>query len=332
MVHHPMLTSPVPESQLFEIFKICAAILSGGLAGSFLNEWFRHRRDRVKAIPLIERVNRLLNPELQDITLARIVGTSEHRQLEELKNLREYQLTLRNTSRVHLEDAEVQFEFPTDDVQAWVSRPVLSKTALLDVDARATTPWKKAFRWIIPHLPSGDSVEFTFRAVDPPSDAYDAALYKSEGIILKRVVGELPQDRADKHVWISVGFALISLCLTIYTFRIAKLVESLDVPVDQVTILHLAGCEIKLDSSVEQTNNGFWRLRYQIDNVGDRPCTVRATKISPEQISLEQGRGWNTNKAAALRPRVESIAVSISSLDESSHAISVQAYTVPDLP
>src|SRR6185503_12011723 len=107
-----------------------------------------------------------------------------NRRLEELTNLREYQLTLRNTATIYLQDVEIQFEFPTEDVEAWASRPALSKTAPVLVDAVIADPWKKGFRWRIPHLPSSDSVEFSFRAVNPPSDDYEAALYKTERVIL----------------------------------------------------------------------------------------------------------------------------------------------------
>src|SRR5438309_8589211 len=58
-----------------------------------------------------------------------------------------------------------QFEFPTEDVEAWAERPALSKTAPIPADAVITEPWKKGYRWRIPHLPSTDSIEFTFRAV-----------------------------------------------------------------------------------------------------------------------------------------------------------------------
>lgn len=79
------------------------SFLSGGLAGARLNEWYRQKHSRLQKIPLIERVNRLVSPKLQrGITLARAVGEGPDRQLEELNNLREYQLTLRNTSTVHL--------------------------------------------------------------------------------------------------------------------------------------------------------------------------------------------------------------------------------------
>src|ERR1035438_488882 len=161
---------------MLEALKLVASILCGGAAGAFLNEWFRRRKGKVQMIPLIERVNRSVSPDLEGITLARLVGDGPQRRLEELRNLREYQLTLRNTSTINLQNVEIQFEFPVEDVQAWASRPSLSKTALVSVDGVASEPWKRAFRWRIPHLPSDDSIEFTFRSVDSPSGDYEVAL------------------------------------------------------------------------------------------------------------------------------------------------------------
>src|SRR5437870_657045 len=57
-------------------------------------------------IPLIERVNRLVSPELKGFALARVTGGPDNRELEEIKNVREYQLTLRNTSPIHLQNVE----------------------------------------------------------------------------------------------------------------------------------------------------------------------------------------------------------------------------------
>jgi hypothetical protein len=58
------------------------------------------------------------------------------------------------------------------------------------VDGVASEPWKKAFRWRIPHLPPGDSVEFTFQSVDATSSDYEVALYNSDLAIVEKVVGE----------------------------------------------------------------------------------------------------------------------------------------------
>ena len=155
---------------LFEILKIVLPLLGGGAAGALLNDWFRRRSARLQSIPLIERVNRLVGPELKGFTLARVSGDAQDRRLEEIKRVREYQLTLRNTSSVHLHQIEVQFEFPTEDVEGRAERPARSKTTPVAVEPAITEPWKKGIRWRIPELPSTDSIEFTFRAVDPASD------------------------------------------------------------------------------------------------------------------------------------------------------------------
>lgn len=131
---------------LLEIFKLIATLLGGGLAGAALNRWFQNRSNKLQRIHVIERVNRLASPKLQGVTLARVVTESNGRHLEELTNLREYQLTLRNDAPgVHLKDAEIQFEFPTEDVEGWTTRPALSKTALISVDCTPSDPWKKHF-------------------------------------------------------------------------------------------------------------------------------------------------------------------------------------------
>ncbi len=328
MVHPP--TSPFSETSLLEITKIVAGFLGGGAAGALLTEWFRRRRSKVRAIPLIERVNRLLSPELQDITLARRAGTPDNPRLEELENLREYQLTLRNTSRVHLKDAEIQFEFPADDVQAWASRPTMSKTALLEVDAKATGPWKKAFRWSIPHLPSGDSVEFTFRAVNPSSGDFEASLYKSEGIIIKRVIGELPLDPwiPKTLLYLAIFLFAASLSAQILEWRVKKQEESnADTLGDQVTKFNLVGCKIKIASFYKRTANGIWYMGYRIDNVGDRTCVVKLDKISPDPIVLNQGHGWHTEIGFGFRPIADDVGISISSSDKSEASTFVRVYT-----
>ncbi len=170
---------------LSDILKIVLSLV----AGAGLNEWLRRRHSKIQRIPLIERVNRLVKQEMQGFALARVTGDPENRKLEEVENIREYQLTLRNTSDVHLQDVEIQFEFPTDDVEAWAERPALSKTAPVPVDALITEPWKKGYRWRIPQLPSTDSIEFTFRSINPASDSYAVALYKSDRVVIERSKG-----------------------------------------------------------------------------------------------------------------------------------------------
>jgi hypothetical protein len=265
---------------ILEIIKIVVSILFGGLAGALLNDWRRRRESKVQPIPLIERVNRLVSPELEGITLARVVGDATNRRLEELKNLREYQLTLRNTSTVHLQDAEILFEFPAKDVQAWVSRPALSKTPLLNVDASPTDPWKKAFRWRIPHLPSGDSVEFTFRAVDPPSGLYEVALYKGDRIIVEKVVGEPAPKRKlgeGQIVILLLGLLVCVLGLAwVFGFRFMPSSN------EKLTTVKLAGCDLRVVSLYDIYGRSLrspWQIKNRIINVGTESCVVKSEQL-----------------------------------------------------
>jgi hypothetical protein len=241
---------------ILDILKIILPFLGGGLAGALVNEWLRRRNSKIQVIPLIERVNRLVSPELKGITLARVTGAPENRRLEEIEKLREYQLTLRNTSTVHLQDAEVQFEFPVEDVEAWASRPALSKTAPVPVDAIVTDPWKKGFRWRIPHLPSTDSIEFSFRAVNPPSDEYEVALYKTDRVVVERSKGE---PKARKTSWES--FATQVLPLVAASAAVAVGISALGIwepKGNNLATLDEGGCTLTVISSFDRFASGGW--------------------------------------------------------------------------
>ena len=124
-------------TSVLDIIKLVAAFAGGGLAGALANEYFRRRSNRLQPIPLIERVNRPLGPGHRGFTLARVVEVAgQDARLEPIRNLREYQLTLRNTSTIHLQNVEIQFEFPSEDVDAYASRPARSNTAPVVVDVR----------------------------------------------------------------------------------------------------------------------------------------------------------------------------------------------------
>src|SRR5258708_5189479 len=141
----PTLIGPTRRrlQMVLEIIKLMAAFAGGGLAGAFVNEYFRRRGNKLQSIPLIERVNRPVDPGHKGFTLARVVEVPGHDdRLEQIRNLREYQLTLRNTSTIHLQNVEIQFEFPSEDVDAYASRPARSNTPPLVIDATVTLPWK----------------------------------------------------------------------------------------------------------------------------------------------------------------------------------------------
>jgi hypothetical protein len=297
---------------LLEILKLVVSILGGGAAGAFLNEWFRRRKGKVQTISLIERVNRSISPELQGITLARLVGDENHRLLEELRSVREYQLTLRNTSTINLQNVEIQFEFPIVDVQAWASRPSLSKTALLLVDGVASEPWKKAFRWCIPHLPPGDSVEFTFQSVDATSSDYEVALYNSDLAIVEKVVGE-PAPKVKRFSAPSVGLlaALFGVLVSVIAIFWGGVLPS----GEKFSRVSEAGCELRIVSFYDRYGDDFrspWRIKYRVFNVGDHECILRSTLLNPKGLfTIQAGEVFDREWIIDRSPRVLDTEVSV---------------------
>jgi hypothetical protein len=229
-------------------------------------------------------VNRSVSPELEGITLARLVGDEPQRRLEELRNLREYQLTLRNTSTINLQNVEIQFEFPVEDVQAWASRPSLSKTALVLVDGVASEPWKRGFRWRIPHLPSGDSVEFTFRSVDSPSGEYEVALYNSDLVIVEKVVGEpAPKEKRFSVPSVILPVSVIGVALAlIVAYSAGVLVPSSG---EEFSSVSAGGCELRIVSLYDRYSQNFrspYQIKHRVFNVGNQGCVVQSTQLNPK--------------------------------------------------
>ena len=277
---------------LLEILKIVLPLLGGGVAGALLNEWFRRRGGRVQAIPLIERVNRLVSPELKGFTLARVTDDGRTRRIEEIRNVREYQFTLQNTSSIHLQDVEIQFEFPTEDVEAWAERPALSKTAPVPVDAVATEPWKKGYRWRIPQFPATDSVEFTFRAIDPPSGAYEVALYKCDRVVVEKSKGE-PSRRRQSETFVSRYAAPITLAG--FVGLVVSFATSLFFPTNKANLDTLSdwGCTLTVESAYKQFEpamspwHGPWLITHRILNVGSQKCVVQSDQLTGPPAVLE---------------------------------------------
>jgi hypothetical protein len=267
---------------LLEIIKIVITFLSGGAAGALLKEWFSRRKGKVQPISLIERVNRSVSPELEGITLARLVGDEPNRHLEALRNLREYQLTLRNTSSINLQNIEIQFEFPSTDVEDWVSRPSMSKTALVPIETDPTAPGETIFRWRIPHLPAGDSIEFTFRAVNPPSGDYEVALYNSDAVIIEKVIGEPPPKTTSVSTgaWITIIAAMVISIGFIWLIASGRLVNSSG---EKFSAVKEGGCDLRVVSLYDQYGtrlNSPWRIKDRIFNVGTQGCVIQFGQIS----------------------------------------------------
>lgn len=262
---------------ILEILKIVVVtLLGGGVAGAFIGDWLHRRNARLQPIPLIERVNRLVSPELKGFTLARF---NEIGKLEEINKVREYQLTLRNTSSVHLHDAEVQFEFPSVDVEAWAGRPVRSKTSPIPIDAVVSKPWKEGFRWRIPELPSSDSIEFTFRAVDPSSDDYEVALYNGGQVVIEKAKGEPATNggkRSLAYLASIVAFAaFITSLLGLFASAFAGQQHT------KTYLVEDGGCSLKVSTEYTQVITswwpwkGPWKISSTIENIGNQECVVQ---------------------------------------------------------
>lgn len=317
---------------MLEIAKLFGSFLTGGLAGALITEWFRLRRNRVQRIPLIERVNRVVNPELQGITLARVIGTSTDRQLEEVMNLREYQLTIRNDSSVHLKDAEVQFEFPADDVEARAERPILSKTTLVPVSATLTEPWRKAFRWKIPYLLSGDSIEFTFRAVNPSSEKYEAVLYNSDGVIFgEKRIGEPPANKKTFNVVIAIVGA-VSLAVILALVLNGRLrVQSLSG--EKLTPIKLAGCDLRVVSFYDvygQNLHSPWRIKHRIFNLGTHDCVIQSEKLNfASPVTVKPGEIVERESVSDTAPELTHAEILVGATGASLTTTSVPLYLEP---
>jgi hypothetical protein len=302
------LSNSAADMSLVDLLKMLIPFLSGGVAGAFMNELFRRWNSRAQSIPLIERVNRPLRSELKGFALTKVVDEGGVRRFEEISQVREYQFTLRNTSNVHLHNAEIQFEFPTEDVEGWAERPVRSKTIPIPADALVTEPWKRGFRWRIPELPSTDSVEFTFRAVDAPSDEYEVALYGSGQVVVEKSKGE-PKVGGAQTETIGLGFirsAFMSIPTLLVVVGMWFVVSANHT--DKVTNVSSAGCSLNFTASVRQVQysmwpwQGPWHLYLEVLNVGDQRCFVGLSKGLSDHVPIDPGgsssleQGYSTTK------------------------------------
>ena len=295
-----------------EILKIVLPFLGGGLAGALLNEWFRRRGEKLQSIPLIERVNRRVSPELEGFTLARVTGDPECQRLEEVHNVREYQLTLRNTATIHLQDVEIQFEFPTEDIEGWVSRPALSKTAPISVEAVVGEPWKKGFRWRIPHLPSTDSIEFSFKAVNPPSSDYEVALYNADRVVIEKSKGEPAEQRQSRWRLEIVAFVL-ALVATVAASTVTAGLVMFNDKGGKVSVVRDGGCVFTISSSYERFGSddaawpwspGAWQVSNRVVNAGRQKCVIESEQLTSGPVALAPGEDAKKTLYPLSKPKL----------------------------
>jgi hypothetical protein len=209
---------------------------------------------------------------------------------------------------------EIQFEFPVEDIQAWASRPSLSKTALVLVEGQASEPWKRAFRWRIPHLPSGDSVEFTFRSVDSPSGDYEVALYNSDLVIVEKVIGEPapPKRRIDLPGVIFLASVITVAIATVVGLSVGFLVSPTG---EELSSVSQAGCELRIASYYDRFGNGFrspFRIKYSVFNIGSQGCVVQSAQLNPKGLfTIPAGEAFEREWIIERAPRVIDTEVSV---------------------
>lgn len=318
---------------LIDAIKVLIPLLGGGAAGALINEWLRRRSGKVQAIPLVERVNRAVRPELKGFALAR---TSKDGRLEEVEDVREYQFTLRNTSAVHLQDAEIQFEFPAEDVEGWAERPALSNTPALLLDAAVTPPWKKAFRWRIPQFPATDSMEFTFRAVDPESEEYDVALYKSDRVVIeksKRDVGGRGRQISALAKELSLASFLAAMGAGVGLVGFASTFMGGNKDLSSASA---GGCSITVVSSIHPLNPGAlpwqgpWRMDYELTNQGALSCKVKSSQLPGGTADVRTEFGTMLTAYSKKKPKESSVSALIG-IDGPTSPITLNMY-VPNNP
>ncbi len=282
---------------LMDILRLLVPILGVGSCVALITAWVQYRRAKTRAIPLIERVNRLVSSELKGFVLARFVPEGEGGHLEAVQRVREYQLTLRNTSPIHLHNAEIQFDFPSKEIEGLAERPARSKTTPtpIEVAKKISEPRQGASRWCIPEFPPDDSIEFTFRAVDPSTDDYEVALYNCGRVVIEKSKGE-PKAKYTGF-GAKISGVLASAFVLAYLAEIVIFVSNSasNPTVHQATVVDWAGCSLNVVTDAGQVNfkafsqSGPWSLYSHILNLGTRKCFIKWESSSGYPITIYPG-------------------------------------------
>jgi len=199
-----------------EVAPIVLSFISGGLGGSLATEYFRRKRSLTLEIPLIERMNRdPISPDLRGIRFFRGPDGAA----VEVKNLREYQMTLRNSTETDLHGAQIQFEFHGTDVEAWASKTRRAHATLQAQQAPPTAEPSLLLKcWNFAQFPAGDSVEFGFLVIEPTQDGYDATLLNTNNIVIRIWTEEPPPDRLPARISLAVAITIVLVCLLLATW------------------------------------------------------------------------------------------------------------------
>lgn len=224
-------------------------------------------------------------PELEGITLARRSTTNP--QLEEVKNLREYQ-----TSRL--------------------------TRSISGIDCTLLRLRRNH---------SGDSVEFTFRAVDPSSESYEAALYRSEGVIFERIVGEPPPKKGQTFPIVVVLSAFLLGALMIWLISTGRLQSTSG---EKLTRIKLAGCDLRVVSLFDVYGRDFyspWRIKHRVFDVGTEDCVIQSEKMNlASPVTVKPGEALERESISESAPKLVDIEISVGATRNSLTKTTVPLY------
>jgi len=227
---------------------------------------------------------------------------------------------------------EIQFEFPADDVQEYASpRTTLSKTALQRIDVVPTdaAAFPTVFRWRIPQLPSGDSVEFTFQAVNPPSESYEVALYNSDRIIVETVKGE-PAPTKKPDPW-KVFLVIGPIVAVLVALLVAGQWYGIIGPNDSLTVVKEAGCDLRVVSSYDryEQDSNTRIIQHRIFNAG-QTCVVKSDQLDPKgPFTIGAGDTATRERLAQSRPKLVQTEVFVGAQGVAPKKIYIPLYSEP---
>jgi hypothetical protein len=193
-----------------------------------------------------------------------------------VEGVREYEFTLRNSTDLHLKALEIQFEFPANEVEGVATRPVISKTALQPVAPVVSEPWTGGHRWTIPYFPPGDSIEFSFKAVNSTSEDCEVALFNTDRVVIQRVHGEPPQS-GDAWWRASIGMATAALAAALGFFGSTFFFNR---------ILHTRFVPAVVESKISDRDTSFGKYAQEVES-GE--CKFLIESVYEAQLKAQDG-------------------------------------------
>lgn len=201
-----------------------ASLLGGGACGAFINEYFRKKRTLTQVVPLLERINR--DPLESNESGVRYCREQANGQLTKIERLRQFQMTLHNTTEQDLEGATILFEFSCEGVEAWSSATQTGRHYVAKMP-EATDPSHRAFprqgktfvQWQFTQFSSGDSIDFSVLAFEPKATTFEASIYGKPNIQIKKIAyNQQSIETPEPQLSLVAVIALVVFCLILVAF------------------------------------------------------------------------------------------------------------------